>query len=190
MRIISGSARGRKIQSPPNNSIRPTSDRAREAIFSVISENIKDSCIIDFYSGTGALGIEALSRGARQVVFVDNAIDALATIATNLQNINSSFPEDIDAKIIQHNLQNSLPVADLEKVGACKADIVFADPPYSKGLGNIFLEMLSKESIVKSQGIVIVEERFTEKLAETYHNLQLTDKRVYGQAAFWIYHNK
>lgn len=190
MRIISGSARGRKLQSPPNNSIRPTSDRARESLFAVLKEYVKDSCVIDFFAGTGALGIEALSRGAKQVIFVDKERDALATTATNLQTISSSLPANADYKIIQHNLERSLPIHDLEKVGASEADLIIADPPYSQGLGDIFLNLLSQSNLLKPDGIVVVEERFTEELQETYKGFELIDKRIYGQAAFWIYKNR
>jgi 16S rRNA (guanine(966)-N(2))-methyltransferase RsmD len=85
MRIIAGSAKGRKLQAPKGSKTRPTSDRVREAIFSIVGDLVVDAMVLDLYAGTGAMGLEALSRGARQAVFVETDIPALRCLEMNIR---------------------------------------------------------------------------------------------------------
>ncbi|CAG37502.1 hypothetical protein DP2773 [Desulfotalea psychrophila LSv54] len=186
LRIISGNARGRKLFPPRNNSIRPTSDRAREALFSILGERVEGSCILDCYAGTGALGIEALSRGAKSAVFIDNSKDSLENTAKNIQLVYPYLDSPM-IKVIQHNLAQSLPLRKLESINFGKADIIFADPPYSKGLGQLFLDQLGETKLLQSTGIVVIEERVSEILPEKTTNFLLQERRTYGEASFWFY---
>lgn len=189
MRIISGSAGGRKLRTPQSRDIRPTADRAREALFSIIGKLPSNTTVIDFFSGTGALGIEALSRGASKGVFVDFAHEALQTTAENITTLEKSLNTD-DIKIIRHDLFKNLPIRQLAQIDIKQADLIMADPPYSKGLGVLTLERIDKADLLATGGTIVIEERFIEDMPEETSKYSLVQKRVYGQAAFWIYQHK
>jgi 16S rRNA (guanine966-N2)-methyltransferase len=127
MRVVAGTARGRRLQAPPGRGTRPTSDRVREAMFSMLTSMaaIEGATVVDLFAGSGALGIEALSRGARFVTFVDNEPGALGAIRTNL----ASLPE-ADGRT---SVQRADAVAWARRSGASGVnwDLVLADPPYA-----------------------------------------------------------
>lgn len=187
MRITGGTARGRKLCPPKsgNTTIRPTSDRTREALFNILAPQISGSTVLDLYAGTGALGIEALSRNAEFAVFVDQSREALELIFTNVQ---SCFPKP-RASLFQFNLaridvierlKNKLPPNLL-------FDLVFLDPPYEKKLAQKTLQMVEKAGLVRKGGLVIVEERKDEQLPPQYGGLELIDQRQYGETGLWLY---
>ncbi|MDQ2724326.1 MAG: 16S rRNA (guanine(966)-N(2))-methyltransferase RsmD [Actinomycetota bacterium] len=122
MRIVAGSLKGRNLQAPPGSRTRPTSDRVREAIFSIVGslDGVAGTAVVDLFAGSGALGIEALSRGAASVTFVEQDRDAVATIRTNLAHLGLGGP--------QARLELGDALAHLAT--AADAAIVFADPPY------------------------------------------------------------
>lgn len=188
MRIISGTARGRRLFAPRNHNIRPTSNRAREALFSIIRDSVKDSLVIDFFAGTGAFGVEALSRGAKGCIFVDSARQALETIHKNIGLLDTNLQSV--TQIIKHDLSKSLPLNRLSELAPQGIDIFFADPPYSKGLGDQCLNFIDDSQLFHHGSIIIIEERVTETLIESTKNLVLYDKRNYGEAAFWFYQLK
>ena len=186
MRIISGSARGRNLFPPPSPGIRPTSDRAREALFSILGKRVNGALVFDFYAGTGALGVEALSRGAEGAIFIDNSRTALETTHKNL----GLLPENNQKgriKLIKHDISKSLPLKQLRTLGNPQANIIFADPPYSKGLAELFVDQLSHTTLLHPNGIVVVEERSCETIALSTNKLELIEKRVYGEASFWFF---
>lgn len=124
MRVITGIARGRKLQTLAGKDIRPTTDKVKEAMFSIIQFEIPGAFVLDLFAGTGSLGIEALSRGARHCVFVDNSRESQAVINQNLQTTGL--------------LQNARVMATdaMAYISSCKEtiDIALLDPPYHKGL--------------------------------------------------------
>ncbi len=191
MRIISGRARGRRLFTPPGQSrdIRPTSDRAREALFSILAGNIKGARVLDLYAGTGALGVEALSRGARQVVFVDTDRQALALIQKNCQLCLQDDTADsaTRAVIIRHDLKRGLSFQSHAPIEDSFFDIIFLDPPYKKGLAADSLTDLSRSELVTEETIVIAEEGSGETLARSFGPLTLYDQRRYGDTGFWFY---
>jgi 16S rRNA (guanine966-N2)-methyltransferase len=190
LRIISGSARGRKLTSPPGQglSIRPTSDRAREALFNIIGNHVEQAAVLDLFAGTGAMGLEAFSRGARSVTFIDNNRLALELIR---KNIETCFPSAASClTIIQHDLRRGLPLKLLQKKLLSPFDLVFLDPPYSKGLCQRILQEWDDHNLLASGGLLVAEERAKEKLALRFATLELVDNRVYGEAAFWIFSQK
>lgn len=189
MRIISGSAGGRKLFTPQNNDIRPTADRAREALFSILSKLCKNAIVIDFFAGTGALGLEALSRGADRAYFVDSAKEALETTAKNVTMVEKSLVAT-EIKLIHHDLTQGLPLRQLNQLKINQADLILADPPYSKGLGLVTLERIEKAGLLAPLGAVVIEERFNVDLPEKVGELALEQRRKYGEAAFWIYRHK
>ncbi len=187
MRITGGSARGHTLLTPKSGSrsIRPTSDRTREALFNILAQEIAESRVLDLYAGTGSLGIEALSRGAALAVFVDQSRQALELIRANLDHCFSS-PQ---ALLFQFNLTRSTSLQRLKNrlQPGLLFDLVFLDPPYEKTLAQTTLQMVEKAGIVRNQGLVIVEERKDEQLPDQYGCLELVDQRRYGETGLWFY---
>jgi len=201
LRIISGSARGRKLFSPPGQSlvIRPTSDRAREALFNIIGERTLEAVVLDLYAGTGALGLESFSRGAARVLFVDSSRLALDLITRNIQACGGAEESPAEASpavvqphlsLLQHDLRRGLPLRQFQHKGFSLFDLIFLDPPYAKGLCRRTLQDLDHSQVLAPEGLVIAEERAGETLENTFATLKLTDKRVYGDTAFWIFQSQ
>lgn len=205
MRIISGWARGRKLCAPPGHSqfIRPTSDRAREALFNIIGGHVDGAHVLDLFAGTGALGLEALSRGAKTVTFVETHRLALDLIKRNIRiclpetikhppesRIRQASPEKSSSPlvtIIQHDLRKGLPLKTFDKKRLSSFDLVFLDPPYSTGLCQQLLFDWDSHNLLTPDGLLIAEERSRETLADQMSSLRLADKRTYGDTGFWIY---
>ncbi|MFV0438734.1 MAG: 16S rRNA (guanine(966)-N(2))-methyltransferase RsmD [Desulfopila sp.] len=188
MRIISGKARGRRLTSPPGRTqdIRPTSDRAREALFSILGSVVTDSRVLDLYAGTGALGLEAFSRGAAEVIFVDMCRQALALIQRNIATC--TVAGDSSRLVVwRYDLRKGLPPALTAQDATNAFDLIFLDPPYSQGLSLKTLQYLSDGRIVGDNGLIVAEERSSESLPERCGVLDLHDHRVYGDSGFWFY---
>lgn len=189
MRIISGQAKGRKLFPPPGQSkeIRPTSDRAREALFSILGSRIKNSLVLDLFAGTGALGCEALSRGAESVTFVDLNKQALTLIKKNIPLI----PEGVRrSTVIQHDLRRSLPFPAVTTPDNAPFDLIFADPPYQKGLTEKILFFLDKSTVLSQKVLIIVEEIKGVDLDIKLDELTLDKKRCYGDTCFHFFIRK
>ena len=189
MRIISGTSKGRKLTPPPtkDTSIRPTSDRAREALFNILGAEVNQAKVLDLFAGTGALGLEAYSRGASLVVFVDNNPLSLKLIRKNISLCLQTSNDDTALKIISHDLSQEVPLRKIRQVTSSGFDIIFADPPYSKDFSFSVLHNLNNSSLLAQNGILIVEERFNIELPKSLSSLSLFDKRIYGETAFWFY---
>lgn len=189
MRIISGSQKGRKLFSPPphEKSIRPTSDRAREALFSILGERVQNARVLDLFAGTGALGLEAFSRKAALVVFVDNDRLALELIKKNVLLCLSGYTGTGELRVIQHDLGKGLPLKKLPPEAASGFNLIFADPPYAKNISLSVLDSLNKSNLLTEDGMLIMEERFDVTLPSQLSQLRLVDRRVYGENAFWLY---
>ena len=150
MRIIAGEFRGRVIKSPPDSRTRPTSDRLRETLFNVLAPRIEDSRFLDLCAGSGAIGMEAISRGAAHVTFVDRSRKACALIEENLDLL--KIPED---QTDIHALSAENFVGRKHEVGW---DIVFFDPPYENNYALVLFEFGSPEStLLSGDGIFIAE---------------------------------
>ena len=134
MRVISGKSRGKKLVSLEGDNTRPTLDRVKEALFNIIQFDIKDAVVLDLFAGTGALGVEALSRGAKEVIFCDKVPNAIKVIKQNVTNTNNLDK----ATIINKDCKDVLE--DLSKQNK-KLDIVFLDPPYRT---NLAIESMQK----------------------------------------------
>lgn len=147
MRVITGSARGRRLKEPKGLEIRPTTDRVKEAIFSIIQFEVEGRRVLDLFGGTGQMGIEALSRGAAQCVFVDMRRDAVQMMRENLEHTGL-----IDrAEIVQSDA-----LAYLER-SAGKFDVMFVDPPYGSEIVNKVLQAVARIDKVSENGIIICE---------------------------------
>ncbi|MFO7760382.1 MAG: 16S rRNA (guanine(966)-N(2))-methyltransferase RsmD [Thermodesulfobacteriota bacterium] len=186
MRIIGGSAKGRRLAGPGGrekvHSIRPTSDRAREAVFNLLAAEIPDSLVLDLFAGTGAMGLEALSRGAREAVLVDNNPEALHLIKRNIEIC--SFGKQAVCK--RGDLTRSLfPLKQMRlKRGF---NLVFMDPPYNMQTAGLILQWISRSNILAEKAVVVVEVRKKDKLPREAGSLILYNQRSYGEAGFWFY---
>ncbi|MEE4164395.1 MAG: 16S rRNA (guanine(966)-N(2))-methyltransferase RsmD [Desulfocapsaceae bacterium] len=189
MRIISGLARGSRLFAPPARSraIRPTSDRAREALFSIIGSRVGNSHVLDLFAGTGALGCEALSRGAHSVTFVDNSRQALLLVQRNSELIPGGGQR---SRIIQHDLKRSLPFAGDHSSALHPFDLVFADPPYQQGFTEKILFFLDKSSVLAQKVLIILEEKKGVQIGVKLDNLFLEKNRCYGDSCFHFFMRK
>lgn len=150
MRVISGSARSLKLKTLEGLDTRPTTDRIKETLFNMIQNNIYDCSFLDLFAGSGAIGIEALSRGAQECVFVDNNQKAVDVIDDNLEFTKLKDNATVLGKSYE------MAIAMLESKNEV-FDVVFMDPPYDKGLEKNVLELLAKSVIINNDTIVIVE---------------------------------
>jgi 16S rRNA (guanine(966)-N(2))-methyltransferase RsmD len=151
MRVIAGQFRSRKLAAVPGTATRPTSDRLRETLFNVVGARVPDSVWLDLYAGTGAVGIEALSRGARQVYFVESEKKAARVIRENVQSLKI---ED-GTEVLERDAMQALRLLDSQAV-AC--DFIFVDPPYDDhGAYAQALGFISQSKLVSDGSIVITE---------------------------------
>ncbi len=173
MRIISGSMRGRTLETPMGQSTRPTSERAREALFNILAHQdvpIRDARIADVFAGSGALGLEALSRGAAFATFVEKDAAALRALRANAQKLGvtdriSILP--VDARFL---LRETAPFQYL-----------FMDPPYKSGLGFEILPLLVQQGWIDSESLAIIEVAAKETFIPP-QSFEVTDERKYGAA--------
>jgi 16S rRNA (guanine(966)-N(2))-methyltransferase RsmD len=179
LRVIGGSASGRRLHTPRGLTVRPTSDKVKEALFNILSNTLGplDGCeVLDIFAGTGNLGIEALSRGAKNAVFIDSSRNSTAIISQNLSL--TGFTDR--SQVILKDFCQALGL--LESAGRI-FQLVFLDPPYQKGLIEKCLEQLQKSSIIDAKTVVVAEFSSREDIAYCHGCLQQIDKRVYGDTA-------
>jgi 16S rRNA (guanine966-N2)-methyltransferase len=160
VRIIAGEFRGRRLVSPRGRSIRPTADRVREAIFNIISMHLAGARVLDLYAGTGALGLEALSRGAAGAVFIDQNVAAVRLIH---ENIRLCGVQD-RTRVIHQPIGQALKILAAGRGGPELFDMVFLDPPYGKGLLQAVLIELTELEIVAPECLAIAEHHESESL--------------------------
>ncbi len=186
MRIISGSAKGRKLFSPLSRSqeIRPTSDRAREALFNIIGTRILDCCVLDLFAGTGAFGCEALSRGAARVYFIDHSNVSLDLIQKNISLVPGGTEK---SGVIKTDLDRGFSQTCRSRFESCRFDLVFADPPYLTKLSTKILSALDNCSVLSADPLIIIEERKNFTPPEHLEKLHLKDSRNYGESSFYFY---
>lgn len=175
MRVISGIARGTKLNSIESISTRPTLDRVKESLFNILQKEIKDKVILDLFAGSGALGIEALSRGAKKAYFCDNNYDAIKMLKQNLEKtrlINNAIIINKDYRIALKQINEQV-------------DIVFLDPPYKLNFAvDAIKEMLNYDLINENTLTIIETDEITRdiKELEKISNLEIIDQRKYGRA--------
>lgn len=184
MRIISGTARGTKINSIEDISTRPTLDRVKESLYNIIQHLIKDSYVLDLFAGSGALGIEALSRGASKAVFCDNNYECFKIIKQNLEKTHLYNKANI------YNLNYNDCITKIS--GQMKFDIIFIDPPYKADIAINATKEIIIHNLIKDNGLIIIEtdepERDENELnilineLSNICNIKLSDKRKYGRA--------
>ena len=186
MRIISGKARGTKINTIDEVTTRPTLDRVRESLFNIIQNYVSNTYVLDIFAGSGALGIEALSRGAKQAVFCDINKDAVKIINENLMKTR------LKENAIVYNMNYKKMIEKLSKIDF-KFDIVFVDPPYKENLAVNSVKLIIQNNLLNENGIIIIEtdekERDLKELQELNKidnenllKIKIIDERKYGRA--------
>jgi 16S rRNA (guanine966-N2)-methyltransferase len=174
LRIISGNLRGRRLFSVPGFETRPTSDRIRESIFNILPANFNDTRVLDLFAGTGALALEALSRGAIRAWMIDRSKAAIKVIQHNVQVCGLQARTTIVSWDILKNL-HCLHTADL------RFNLVFMDPPYGGGAVEPTLRNLLQSSALDRQARLVIEHSAHDPLPELSTEFSLTDQRRYGK---------
>ncbi|MEJ2655916.1 MAG: 16S rRNA (guanine(966)-N(2))-methyltransferase RsmD [Desulfobacterales bacterium] len=174
LRIIGGDLKGKKLMAIHGKLIRPTADRIREAIFNILSGWVINALVLDLFAGTGALGIEALSRGAERALFVDNRKESLYVLKQNIELCGLGEK----GSIVQWNIRQNLNC--IKSIGQ-KFDLIFLDPPYNKNLVTPSLINLDKSDALKNEACVVVEHSVHESLPMDLHAFHLADQRKYGK---------
>jgi 16S rRNA (guanine966-N2)-methyltransferase len=188
MRIIAGTYRSRPLTAPAGAATRPTSDRLRETLFNVLAPRLEGARFADLFAGSGAVGIEALSRGARHVTFVENAKPAIVTIRANLASLNILSGFRLDTREVSAALRDFSAPQPPEPW-----DLIFLDPPYQAA--HAYASILIKlgqfgATVLAPSGMVIVEHqrKLPRPLAETYGALNRTRILEQGDTALSFYH--
>ena len=179
MRVITGSARGRRLRELEGLETRPTTGKVKEALFSVIQFDIEGRRVLDLFAGTGQLGIECLSRGAAEAVFAERRPDALKLIRENLKVTELSDRARVVAG-------DSLEFLSTTKE---KYDIILLDPPYNKGLLDECFRLIAENELLTEDGVIVAEHRREEKMPEELHGFQKQKERRYGIVMLSIYAN-
>jgi len=177
MRVITGSARGISLKTPEGLSTRPTADRVKEALFSAIQFHIPAARVLDLFGGTGQLGIEALSRGAKSAVFIDNQESACKLIRENLRRTRL----EASAQVIRSDY-----AAYLQKCNQ-KFDIIFLDPPYAEKFLENSLKMITEIDILQSGGIIVAERPLGKELNVDFSGFERSKDYKYGNVLIAIF---
>jgi len=181
MRIIAGKAKGMKILSPEGyNTTRPTLDRVKQSIFSIIQNRIEDAVVADIFAGTGSLGLEAASRGAAQCYLIDRDRTTFSLLKENIERLKF---EDI-CKCI--NMDSYEGLKKFSQDGLV-FDLIFIDPPYVKELIPPAMEIIHEKGLLKEDGLIVTKIDSSETIFEGYESLKLIEKRVYGNTTVCLY---
>ena len=177
MRVITGKARGIQLKTPEGMLTRPTADRVKEALFSIINFDIPGAAVLDLFGGTGQLGIEALSRGARSAVFVDSREDACRLIRENLKRTRL----EADAKVVRSDY--------LDYLGRCREqfDIILLDPPYAEVFLENALKRITEIDILRSGGIIVAERPLGKELPWDFPGYERSRDYKYGKILLTLY---
>lgn len=180
MRIVAGSARGRTLLTPRTAGIRPTADRVRESLFNILGQWLEGQTVLDLFAGTGALSMEALSRGAVRAVLVDQDREALKLCRQNADALGFRGQVEIQGMPVQRAVEL------LGRRGE-PFDLVFADPPYALHLAPDILRWVDENKLLKPDGTLVVEHERKEIAPESHGGLTRTDQRRFGDTLVSLY---
>ena len=182
MKIISGTLKGRNIEGYNIEGTRPTMDRVKESLFGMIQDYIKDSTVLDLFAGSGNLGVEAISHGAKIAYFIDNNPEVIKVLNKNIANL------DIQSKsrVILSDWKKALNTFATQNI---KFDLIFIDPPYAYDVYEKILNKVSTLNLLSDNGLIIMEHSNLH-LPTTYENLTLYKERNYGNKSINIYIKK
>ncbi len=175
MRIISGTARGTKLFTLEGETTRPTLDRVKESMFNIIQNEVQNSIFIDLFSGSGAIGLEAASRGAKRVILCDKSKQAINIINKNIEKTH------LKEKVELYNLDYELLLKTKIKE---QADIIYIDPPYKSDFAINAVNIILENGLVSEHSTIIIETDEEEKILRELEKIEIkiTDKRKYGRA--------
>jgi len=182
LRIISGRARGKKLVEFSGARVRPTADRVREALFSILISrlgSLHGYKVLDLFAGTGALALEALSRGAQSALLVEAHPESMKIIETNIEGCRMRDCAQV--------LRGELPAALSLTTKSAPFDLIFLDPPYAQGLAQATLTRIAALELLSDEGIIVVETEKGEVLPEQIGSLSRTDQRHYGVSTITTY---
>lgn len=182
MRIIAGNLKRKKLFSSKGEYVRPTSDRLRESIFNILSNRLNGAFVLDLFAGTGALGIEAISRGAVFSYFIDNSKEAISTISKNIK----FCALDNKSKVIKWDIKKNLNC--IEHLSR-KFNFVFMDPPYNNYLIEPTLNNLKQSGSLQNDAIIVIEHSKHESISNNHKYFTLIDYRKYRSTllSFFVY---
>ncbi len=182
MRVISGSCKGRPLKAVPGVGTRPTTDKVKESIFNIIGPFFEGGQVLDLYAGSGGLGIEALSRGINQVIFVDQSYKAIEIVQQNLKSC--QFEER--AEVYRNDAKRALKAVSKREM---KFDVIFLDPPYAKQRLEDELVFISENELLSKQGVIVTEHDASVQLNQMIGSLTCYRQEKYGDTAISIYKN-
>lgn len=172
MRVISGKARGTKLECPTGDNVRPTTDRIKESLFNIINMDIIDTNVLDLFCGTGALGIESLSRGANKCIFVDRDKRSIEMTKRNI----------LKTKLMDYSIIENVDVKTaISKYSSEKFDYIFLDPPYNKDFCMEVLRLINDNQILNEDGTIVIEHNPDEILEEMVGNLIRFKEKKYNK---------
>jgi len=179
MRIISGKSRGRRLATPKGHALRPTSDRVKESIFNILGGEVEGKVVLDLFAGTGNLGIEALSRGAKKTIFVERAREALRMIQRNLLQCNFSG----QAEVIPKEVNRAIGILEAREESF---DLILMDPPYEKGWIQRTLVRLNNHNIYHEGSVLVIEHGRREPLPQKTGRWAVIKERMIGDTVISI----
>ena len=174
MRVISGTHKGRRLVAPKGLATRPTADKVKEAVFSIIAPYLHDAIFLDLFAGSGAIGIEALSQGAQKCIFIDKSRQAIEAVYSNLHATGFA-----DFSVVH----NTYAERFLKKTNL-KFDIIFIDPPYAMNIAAV-LGIIAEHNILADDGIIVLEQDAKTKL-EQHENYRIVKEKRYGASAVTV----
>ena len=177
MRVITGTARGRRLLTLSGDDVRPTTDKVKESVFSIIQFEVEGRMFLDLFAGSGQMGIEALSRGAKGAYFLDSRKEAVNMVRKNLESVGLYDKAQVRSTDSFIFLQGCTE----------KFDVAFVDPPYNKGLAKKALELLP--SVMNPMGVIVAETADTEELPEAVGAFRLDRTYRYGKIKISTYRN-
>ncbi len=177
MRVIAGKYKGRRLETPADYAIRPTTDKVKEALFSILTEKIWASRVLDLFSGTGGLGLEALSRGAQACVFGDHSKESLRLIRANIAHCKAQE----GAQVVPGDFRKTLGSL------TGQFDIILLDPPYGRNFLLPAFELIRRQELLAADGVIVAEHRKEEALAEALCGFCKIKERKYGIIKLSIY---
>lgn len=181
MRVVAGEAKGRPLKAVPGSGTRPTTDKVKEAIFSMIGPFFDGGTTLDLFAGTGGLAIEALSRGMEHAILVDADAKSIEVVRSNLKA--TGFERK--AEVYRNDAQRALKALSKRET---KLDLIFLDPPYRMKNGDELMQQMEETGLLGSGAVVVLEYESSYEYPETVGSFSLRRKAVYGETAVSIYH--
>lgn len=180
MRIIAGTAKNKKIKSQSGHNVRPTLERVKESLFSILQPYINDSVFLDLYGGTGSIALEAISRGAKRAIIIEKNGEAIRIIIKNVNNL--GFEDKCRA--YKNEVIRAIEILSNKRE---TFDIIFMDPPYKDEVCKEVIEKISNFNLLKENGLIIAEHHIKEKLPEIIGKFKKIDERKYSGKILTFY---